>query len=288
MRRMASIEVRRFELRSEEEPGRVIRGRVTAPGADGARRPFVLVLHGFKGFQDWGFFPLLCARLARAGLVAVSFDMSGSGIGADGESFVDDEGFARNTYSRELEDVERVRAHVATGAIDAIDPDRAGLFGHSRGGGVALIHAAEDAGYRAVVTWAAIGRVDAWDDATRARWREQGFVTVHNARTGRDHRLDVTLLDDAERNRRRLDIAAACARITAPTLLIHGAADEAVPFAALDALGGAFGPGVAERLAVEGAGHTFGARHPLGEAIPNDLARVLDATVEWFAERLRD
>ena len=282
---MAPTEVRRFELRFRDEPQRRIRGRVIAPTPDGTRRPFVLVLHGFKGFQDWGFFPLLCRRLAEAGLVAVSFNVSGSGIGPDGETFDDDEGFARNTYSRELEDVERVRAHVARGAIEGVDPARAGLFGHSRGGGVALIHAAEDARYRAVVTWSAIPRVDAWDEATRALWREQGFVTVHNARTGRDHRLDLALLEDAEEHRERLDIAAACARISAPTLLVHGTADEAVPFAALEHLASAFRPGVAQPLAVAGAGHTFAAKHPLGE-LPAELERVLGATVEAFVERL--
>ena len=42
--------------------------------------------HGFKGFKDWGFFPHLADRLARAGLVAVSFNFSGSGVGPDGET----------------------------------------------------------------------------------------------------------------------------------------------------------------------------------------------------------
>ena len=31
-------------------------------------RPAVLVLHGYKGFKDWGMFPPLAERLARAGL----------------------------------------------------------------------------------------------------------------------------------------------------------------------------------------------------------------------------
>ena len=33
-------------------------------GGRAAARPAVLVLHGFKGFKDWGMFPPLAERLA--------------------------------------------------------------------------------------------------------------------------------------------------------------------------------------------------------------------------------
>ena len=41
---------------------------VRAAGRD-SPRPAVVVLHGFKGFKDWGMFPPLADRLARAGFV---------------------------------------------------------------------------------------------------------------------------------------------------------------------------------------------------------------------------
>ncbi len=278
-----------FELQPAGDPNRLIRVRVESPAGvpgSGERRPFVMVLHGFKGFMDWGFFPELSRRLADAGLVAVSFNMSGSGIGADLETFTDDEGFAGNTYTREIEDSGLVRAHAASGNFPWIDPQKAAMFGHSRGGGIALLHAAEAGDYRALVTWAAIASVNRWDDATRKLWREQGFLLIPNARTGQTHRLDVTLLDEAERHGEgRLDVVAACGRIQAPTLLVHGEADEAVPFADLETLAAGFPSGVAERLAVANAGHTFGARHPL-EEIPAELDRVLERTVGWFTRHL--
>jgi len=284
IRGMASP-TRTFELTYPSEPGRIVRGRVVLP-RDALEPPAVLVLHGFKGFQDWGFFPLLCTRLAEAGLAAISFNVSGSGIGPDGETFVDDEGFARNTYSRELEDIARVRAHLSSGALGRFDETRIGLFGHSRGGGVGLLHAAKDGRYRAITTWAAIPRADVWTEDDRALWRQQGFVTVHNARTGRDHRIDLDLLEDFERNAERLDIARACARITAPTLLVHGDADIAVPFAALEHLASAFPPSTARTLAIAGSNHTFGATHPLRDT-PAMLDRVLAATVAHFEHALR-
>src|SRR5687768_17465471 len=54
-------------------------------GGRGSPRPAVVVMHGFKGFKDWGMFPPLAERLAQAGFSAVSFNASGSGVDESGE-----------------------------------------------------------------------------------------------------------------------------------------------------------------------------------------------------------
>ena len=46
----------------------------------GVPGPAVVVLHGFKGFKDWGMFPVFSERLARAGVTAVTPNLSGSGV----------------------------------------------------------------------------------------------------------------------------------------------------------------------------------------------------------------
>src|SRR3979490_2579296 len=68
----------------------------------------VIICHGFKGFAHWAFFPYLARTLAQDGITAITFDFSGSGIGADRESFTQPEAFAGNTFSRELEDLELI------------------------------------------------------------------------------------------------------------------------------------------------------------------------------------
>lgn len=290
-----------FELSWHDEPERperVIRGRVVLPGPLGGSRPgsapasaggwpWVLVLHGFKGFMDWGFFPVLAHRLADAGLAAVLFNTSGSGIGPDLESFTEEEAFAEATLSKQLEDVARVREHVRSGAFEGLDPDRAGLFGHSRGGGLGLVHAAEDGGYRALVTWSAIDDADRYGPAVKASWRRAGALPIPNLRTGQVLRLGVSVLDDFERHRERFDIPAACGRLRAPALLLHGGDDESVDPRALERLGAAL-PG-ADTLLVPGAGHTFGATHPLEDptSLPADLELALDRTIAWFRAHLQ-
>ena len=57
--------------------GRTLQGDVRIPDGPPPRSA-VVVVHGFKGFKDWGFFPYLCQRMAAAGHAVVSFNLSGS------------------------------------------------------------------------------------------------------------------------------------------------------------------------------------------------------------------
>lgn len=253
------------------DPERILRGRVVRPGVAGgsASWPHVVIVHGFKGFMDWGFFPELARRFAGRGLAAVLVNLSGSGIGENPEEFTEVEAFAADTISRELEDLEVLRAGIRAGRLAALDPDRSAILGHSRGGGAALVHASEDGGYRAVVTWAAIDDFDRFDETTRKAWREEGQIWVPNARTGQPHRMDLGFLEDLEQNRSRLDPVAACRHLEAPLLLVHGTADESVPVAAAERLAAAAGTKTPlELLTLEGAGHTFGVGHPFGGSTP--------------------
>jgi uncharacterized protein len=278
---------RLFRVDDEREPGRVVRGRVTLPPAACAPLPWVLSLHGFKGFMDWGFYPELAARLARGGIATVAFNTSASGVGEDLATFSELEAFRRGTLSRQLEDIERVRAQVRSGGLGALDPARAGIFGHSRGGGMALLHASEAADYRAVVTWAALSEFDRWDEATKLVWRRAGEIRVIHGRTGQELPIGLEVLEDFERHRDRFDVLAACRRLRAPVLALHGSADESVELESLHRIASALPRDTGSRTQVlEGQGHTFGAVHPL-VSIPLALGAALDSTVEWFARHLQ-
>lgn len=278
---MPPTEERLETLTHPGDPSRLVRVRVERPAGEDAPLPAVLILHGFKGFMHWGFFPELSRDLAEAGFVAVSLNASGSGVGEDLETFTEHEAFARNTYSAELEDLELVREHAAS--LPEVDADRLALLGHSRGGGVALLHAARRGDYRAVVTWSSIEDVDRMDEATKTEWRERGHIWIPNARTGQQHRLDLDALRDAERNREALDVLAACRRIEAPVLVVHGTEDPAVGFEASRRLIEAL-PNAAH-VPVEGAGHTFGATHPFAGRTP-ELEIALEATRAFLIEHV--
>lgn len=244
-------------------------------------RPAVVIVHGFKGFKDWGMFPALAERLARAGFTAVTMNLSGSGVDQKGE-FVYPELFGHNTYSAEQRDLQIVLASLARGDLGLAPISEFGLVGHSRGGGTAILAAATDPRIRALVTWAAISHVDRWPGRA-AEWRQTGKLDVVNARTGQILPMYTDVLDDIERNRAALDIAAAAAGLRKPWLIVHGTGDDSVNVAEAHQLASLAPEG--RLLLLEGAGHTFGAVHPFA-GMTSDLAQAVDETVKWMGRHL--
>jgi alpha-beta hydrolase superfamily lysophospholipase len=256
--------------------GLFIRGEVyRAEPATGT----VLVCHGFKGFAHWAFFPYLAKSLAQNGLTAVTFDFSGSGVGPDRESFTQLEAFSGNTFSKEQDDIDNV---VDYARRKKILNGKFGLFGHSRGGGMAIIYAAaQDSDVNSLVTWASIGRTNWWTPEEAIIWRKRGYAEITNSRTGQVLRLGTELLDDVEMHgETKLNIAKAAAKIKVPWLIVHGTADETVPSAEAVRLH-ELSPNVSTLRLIEGANHGFDAKHPLNE-IPAALKTVVQETVKFF------
>jgi dienelactone hydrolase len=267
----------RFDL--EGAHGRTIRGEArVVPGAKAG----VVLVHGFKGFAHFAFFPYVAERLAAAGITAVSFNFSGSGIGEDMETFTDAEAFEENTYSQELHDLGMVLAHAERrGWLGA----HHGLWGHSRGGGIAILRAARDSHIHALATWAAISTVKRWPYDVAEEWRERGYYEVANARTGQTFRLRTPVLDEAtEHGDGMLDIAKAAETLLCPWLIVHGDADETVHLAEGELLAQAGGSN-AELLRIAGATHTFNVAHGMTTPSP-ELIHATDRTVRFFVERL--
>jgi uncharacterized protein len=239
----------------------------------------VVLCHGFKGFAHWGFFPYLARKLAKSGLTAITFDFSGSGIGADRESFTEPGAFAGNTLSREQEDLENLVDYARRRKL--ID-GKFGMFGHSRGGGTAILFTAGvDSSVSSLVTWSSISYPNRWSSEDVVTWRRQGYADVTNSRTGQIMRLDTDLLDDVELHAKtKLDIEAAARKIRVPWLIVHGTADDTVPSSEAERLH-ALSPGVSTLRLIKGANHGFDAKHPLGEA-PPVLEKVVLETVKFF------
>ncbi len=281
---MATVSTHLFELVGAD--GGPLRGEVRT-AARGANRPAVLICHGFKGFKDWGFFPHIATRLARAGITTVSFNFSGSGIGPDGESFSEAARFGHATISNDLADLEMVAGRARGGnLVDGLArPSELGVFGHSRGGGVAVLYAARHPELGALVTWAAVARFLRWDAQTIERWRADGRLDIVNARTGDVLPLYPDFLDDLTRQGEALDPERAAAAVAAPWLIVHGAADESVPAADAECLYGAGPPATTALELVAGGSHTLGARHPWAGSTPQ-LDRAMELTVEWFGRHL--
>jgi pimeloyl-ACP methyl ester carboxylesterase len=260
--------------------GGPLRGEIRAAAGS---RPAVVICHGFKGFKDWGFFPVTAERLALAGFAAVSFNFSGSGVGEPGDSFNEPERFRRATYSNALRDLDLVLAELRGGGL-GIQPKAIGVLGHSMGGGTAALVTARDPGIKALVTWSATARFGRlWRNEQIPEWRRSGTLEIVNQRTGERLPLATDILDDFERNAERLNVLAAAAAIRAPWLVVHGAADESVP--ASDARDLAARAPQSRLFIAANAGHTFGIKHPWSGSTPQ-FDQVLEASVDWFSRHL--
>jgi uncharacterized protein len=247
----------------------------------GEARPTVVVCHGFKGFKDWGFFPRLAERLALGGFTAVTFNLSGSGVGPRSEVVDEPDRWFNQRVSDDLADLRTVIEWAVAGGAPWI-----GLVGHSRGGGLAVLGAAGDPRVGALVTWAAVSGFHRYTVEEQARWRREGRIEVVNTRTGQVLPIGLRLLEDLSANATRaLDVGAAASRLRAPWLIVHGTADESVPTHEAERLARASGAPRTELFLVDGATHTFGARHPWAGSTPA-FEEVVGRTVRFLGEAL--
>jgi uncharacterized protein len=262
--------------------GAPIRGDVFLPQTAGA--PLVVILPGFKGFKDWGFFPWLGRALADAGMATVVVSLSHCGVAGNGEIFDREDLFEADTWGRRLHDLREIIAAAERGVLTARgepNPARLGLLGHSMGGALALIAAARDGRVRAVGTLACTALANRIpSEVVEAQLREFGHVKVRNARTGQTLRVGRGFFDELR----------AASAFAIPWLLVHGSQDETVPMEEAYALLHAAEQNPlqgtnAKLLVLDGTGHTFGVGHPF-TGPTEDLSRAADALAAHFLRAL--
>jgi pimeloyl-ACP methyl ester carboxylesterase len=200
------------------------------------------------------------AAFAERGLSALRFDFSFCG---------ESEGrFEEITFAQEVDDLRSAVAWVRERGAGPL-----GLLGSSMGGAVAILYASEDPSVDALVTLAAVGNpariADRMEDLKRKaqEWKDAGYQLGAEGEPGR------RFFEDA----RAQDVLAAAGRLSAPLLVLHGAADEVVPVEDAYAIhASARGPKALRVL--PGVDHRFTA--------PQALTNALAAAAEWFEKYL--
>jgi len=245
--------------------------------------PIVIICHGFKGFKGWGGFPWAAEHFALKGFATVRFNFSLNGVEEEFGQFTALDRFARNTISRELDDLSDIVSAISDGSLIEADVDRRriAVIGHSLGGGVAIVYASEDERVRAAVSWAGVADFDRWGKKTKQLWRQEGKMDIQNARTGQMMPMDVSMLDDLQVNSRRFDIPAAAARLKIPLFVVHGEQDMSVPIEEGERNAAAAGHARSALLRVQNADHTFGVKHPF-EGSTTAFRSVVEKTSSWL------
>lgn len=257
--------------------------------SDGKPKPVVIFNHGFKGFKDWGPFPLVANAFAQAGFVFIKMNFSHNGVTAENPTeFADLEAFSKNNFSIELDDTGVLIHDLFNGdnfiGRKEMDLDKLYITGHSRGGASAILKAAEDPRIKKVATWAAVSNLESWHSKAELEyWKQQRLIFVLNKRTNQQMPLDYQLVENYQENRSRLHVPDAVKKLRIPMLALHGSEDETVPVAAAHSFG-EWNPTVRVKI-IEGANHTFGTDHPFtGQELPDEFKQVVNETIRFFIE----
>ncbi|MEZ5004715.1 MAG: hypothetical protein R2730_16920 [Chitinophagales bacterium] len=254
----------------------------------GRPKPLIIFCHGFKGFKDWGHFNLIAKSFAEAGFVFCKFNFSYNG-GTEEQviDFPDLEAFGHNNISTELNDLGVLidSWQKKNQFIPDTEVDRKNLtiIGHSRGGGVSILKAAEDARVKQLITLASIGQIGRlFDNVTfLENWKQTGVIYVPNGRTLQQMPMYYQYYEDYIEHQDRLDIAKAAASISIPWLIVHGDDDPVVLVKEAKKLHDLNGK--SELFLVEKGDHTFGGKHPWTEDnLPNDAETIIDKAIAFL------
>ena len=252
---------------------------------NGKAKPVIIFVHGFKGFKDWGCFPLMAEYFASRGYIFLKFNFSHNGTTIEHPvDFADLEAFGRNRYSMELDEIGYVLDYVESSAFPVPESEWDGRIfqmGHSRGGGISIAKTANEERIHALATLAAVADLGPWNEEDLAGWKEAGVHYIHNSRTQQEMPLYFSLAEDFEQHREKLVLTDLAPKIKVPWLIVHGTNDETVPLEQGERLH-EWNPG-SEIYIIEGAGHTFEGMHPFeGNELPENFRKALEAVDGFF------
>ncbi|SFI47544.1 alpha/beta hydrolase family protein [Halpernia frigidisoli] len=243
--------------------------------------PLVIFAHGYKGFKDWGAWNLMAEKFAKSGFLFVSFNFPMNGIGLENTSeFSDIEAFSENNYTQELDDLNVVIDHFSK--FENVDSSKITLLGHSRGGGICVLKAAEDSRISSLIT---LGSVDSMNRFVTGEqlenWQNTGIYNTFNSRTKQQMPHKIQFLNNYLENKEKLDVEKAAKSLNIPTLIIHGKNDESVKTSNAKNLNNWIKN--SKIILVENTGHTFNTKQPWTDfKLPVAMNFVVNATIDFL------
>lgn len=243
--------------------------------------PLIIFCHGYKGYKDWGAWSLMAEKFAVNGYFFVKFNYSHNGTTLEHPTdFADLEAFGNDNYSKQLSDLEWVIDYFSKNA--RVDPENIILMGHSRGGGLVTVKAAEDKRVKKLITLAGVDTLDFFPKGDRfEEWKKNGVFYSKNGRTQQEMPHYFQIFEDYQQHSNRYNVGNKARSFHGESLIIHGSADEAVALSAAEHLHAWLKD--SDLKIIENAHHTFGAKEPWESGnLPQDLEVAVETALHFL------
>ncbi len=250
--------------------------------------PILIILHGFKGFKNWGFFPFTSDYFRNNGFATFTLNFSLNGVTDSIGDLFDNDKFSKNTLSRELDEVGFVLDWLVNTGIEILNipwNKKVFLLGHSRGGGIAALANASLSQITSSVHWASVGKFGRTTQRQNLLWKENGKLDIPNSRTGQILSQNYSYLEDIHNNSDRLSIKNAVEQTTKPMLFIHGSEDLVIKPQEVSILPELNSSKIVFYKEIKQTGHTFSVVHPMIE-IPSVFQELLSTSLMFFNKDL--
>lgn len=245
----------------------------------------IIFVHGFKGFKDWGFVPYLGNYFSEKGFFTITFNFSHNGIGANSTEFTELNKFSRNTFSREIRELNEITNALKDDFFNIRFKGNIGYLGHSRGGAISILTACNRKDIKCVALWSSVSKLDRYTKHQKDEWNKKGYLEVINTRTKQIMKLDISLLKDLEENYDKLNVQKAVEKFCRPLLIVHGNLDMIVPITEAEDLYKWSDKSKTEFFKIYGTGHTFDITHPFN-GTNEKFEKVLEFTNAFFQKNL--
>ncbi len=255
---------------------------------DKTNQPVVIFCHGYKGYKDWGAWNIMAEQIAKAGNCFIKFNFSHNGGTIENPiDFPDLDAFGNNNYTKELSDLGDVIdwAQCKFKENPQIDNNKIILFGHSRGGGIAILKAAQDNKVTKLITLASVSDfgIRFGSEEEIKIWKEDGVKYVLNGRTKQKMPHFYQFYEDFLSNKKQLHIETALRQLKIPLLIIHGDNDTSVSIN--EATNLHKWNKNSQLKIIEGADHVFNTRHPWDmDKLSYELNKVTDLLIDFCAK----
>ena len=248
--------------------------------------PILLIIHGFRGSKNWGFFPTIAEEFAQNGSIVLTWNMSLNGYSKNSQYIDQPDNFARNTITQEMVDTQSIidsilqDDRIISGDIRSHWNGDIHVLGHSRGGGIGILISAKNPSIKKLALWNTISRFGRFTERQKKLWSDTGTFPIDETEDGKVIAMNYTYISDLEFHSDEYSPLRAITEVSADILIVHAEQDMTVPIREAHALQEKSHS--AHMHSIPQAGHIFGCTHPFTE-MTSSLRDAIDTTTAFFS-----